>query len=255
VKLAIVTGGFRRLGAAIAGRLASEGWTLALHCRDKAEPQADLAALLAVHGTDWHVFAADLEQAEALELLLPAIAGHFGEVPSLIVNCASRFVYDDVESLNWDELAAHHSVNVAAPVLLARALYQAGGGCVINITDQRVRHPNRDQLSYTLSKQALAAATATLARVLAPKVRVNAVAPGLTLPTDAYLPRQMVELEAMMPLQRLPEPEQIADAVLFFATAESVTGQTIYVDGGAALKSFERDFVFLGSAGTDQDRR
>jgi len=90
--------------------------------------------------------------------------------------------------------------------------------------------------------------------VLAPKVRVNAVAPGLTLPTEDYRPAQMVALEQMMPLERLPEPEQIADAVAWLASAETVTGQTIYVDGGASLRSFERDFMYLGSADTVPDQ-
>lgn len=252
MKLALVTGGFRRLGAVIAARLASEGWTLALHCRAGTVPDHDLAAILAVNKTLWQGFSADLANGEAVTALLPRIAAHFGEPPSLIVNCASRFEYDDPASVTASELAAHHMVNVVAPVILATKLAGAGAGCVVNITDQRVRQPNADQLSYTLSKQALASATETLARALAPKVRVNAVAPGLTLPTEDYRPAQMVELADMMPLKRLPEPEEVADAVLWLASAESVTGQTIYVDGGASLRSFERDFLFLGSAGKGQ---
>lgn len=257
MKLALVTGGFRRLGAAIAARLASEGWALALHCRAEAEPDHDLAAILGMHGTNWAGFDADLSNGDAVSALLPRIATHFGKVPDLVVNNASRFVHDDAGSVSPIELQAHHAINVAAPVLLATGL--AGmlaadeRAAVVNITDQRVRQPNGDQLSYTLSKQALAAATVTLARALAPRVRVNAVAPGLTLPTDDYRPAQMVALEQMMPLERLPEPDEIADAVLWLANADSVTGQTVYVDGGAALRSFERDFVFLGSASIPQD--
>lgn len=250
MKLALVTGGFRRLGAAISARLASEGWTLALHCRAEAEPDHDLAAILTVNNAIWHGFPADLTDGEAVARLVPRIAAHFGRAPSLIVNCASRFVYDDPASVNMVQLAAHYAVNAAAPVILATAIAPTGG-CVVNITDQRVRQPNGDQLSYMLSKQALAAATETLARALAPAVRVNAVAPGLTLPTNDYLPAQMVELARMMPLERLPEPDEIADAVLWLASAESVTGQTIYVDGGASLRSFERDFLFLGSGHRD----
>jgi NAD(P)-dependent dehydrogenase (short-subunit alcohol dehydrogenase family) len=117
---------------------------------------------------------------------------------------------------------------------------------VINILDQRIRHPGGDQLSYTISKLALFGATETLARALAPKIRVNAVAPGLVIPTDDYLPSQMEALRAAMPLGRLPEPDDVADAVLWLASAEVVTGQTIFVDAGASLKSFERDFLFLG---------
>ena len=159
MKLALVTGGFRRIGGVIAGRLASDGWALALHCRENAEPDHDLAALMAVHKTDWHGFAADLEDGAAVESLVPAVSMHFGRPPTRIVNCASRFVYDDAATVSWAELAAHQAVNVNAPIILATALHGADGGCVVNITDQRVRQPNGDQLSYTLSKQALAAAT------------------------------------------------------------------------------------------------
>jgi pteridine reductase len=250
VKLALVTGGFRRLGAAISARLAEDGWTLALHCRATAEPDADLAAMLAVHATQWRGFAADLADPAAVETLLPAVAAHFGQPPDLIVNSASLFQDDDAASVTGDCLTVHQAVNVNAPVILASRLAamlgEDGRAAVVNITDQRVRQPPADQLSYTLSKQALAAATDTLARVLAPKVRVNAVAPGLTLPTDAYRPAQMVRLAAMMPLAALPEPDEVADAVLWLAEATSVTGQTIFVDGGAALRGFDRDFVYLG---------
>ena len=84
---------------------------------------------------------------------------------------------------------------------------------------------------------------------MAPKIRVNAVAPGLVIPTDDYLPSQMEALRAAMPLGRLPEPEDVADAVSWLATADVVTGQTIFVDGGAAMKSFDRDFLFIGRDG------
>lgn len=259
MKLALVTGGFRRLGAVISARLASDGWALALHCRNAAEPDADLAATLALHRSQWHGFACDLADGEAVEALLPAIVRHFGRAPDLIVNNASRFAHDDAASITGAEIAAHHAVNLAAPVQLAAALAKlvAPGrtAAVVNITDQRVRSPNGDQLSYTLSKQALAAATRTLARALAPHIRVNAVAPGLTLPTEDYRPAQMVALEAMMPLGHLPEPAEIADAVDWLANAESVTGQTIYVDSGALLRNSERDFIFVGSADTDPDRQ
>jgi NAD(P)-dependent dehydrogenase (short-subunit alcohol dehydrogenase family) len=121
-----------------------------------------------------------------------------------------------------------------------------GRGCIINILDQRIAQPHGDQLGYTLSKQALAGATTTLARALAPRVRVNAVAPGLTLATADYTAAQMARLGEMMPLRALPKPLAIADAVAYLANATHVTGQTIFVDGGAHMVSYERDFVHLG---------
>lgn len=250
MKLALVTGGFRRLGAAIAARLALEGWALALHCRSAKQPEGNLAATLTAAGTDWHGFYADLADGEALPAMLDDVVRHFGRAPDLLVNNAAAFDYDDAASVTPASLAHHHAVNAAAPVILATALAQRVGegdqACVVNILDQRVKHPNGDQLSYTLSKLTLSAATETLARALAPRVRVNAVAPGLTIPTDEYLPAQMVALEAAMPLQILPEPDDIADAVLWLSGAQATTGQTIFVDGGASLNSWDRDFVFLG---------
>ena len=250
MKLALVTAGFHRLGAAIAARLAENGWTLALHGRKPETPDAALAAVLALHKTQWHGFAADLSDAATVQHLIPSVEAHFGKAPDLLVNNASRFDWDDAGSVTPDALSAHFGVNAAAPVTLATAMasHVAGGdtACVINILDQRIRHPGGDQLSYTISKLALFGATETLARALAPKVRVNAVAPGLVIPTEDYLPSQMEALRAAMPLGRLPEPDDVADAVLWLAGAEVVTGQTIFVDAGAALKSFDRDFLFLG---------
>jgi pteridine reductase len=249
VKLALVTAGYHRIGGAIAARLAEAGWALALHSRTPTTPDSGLASMIALHRTQWQGFEADLSDGEAVMQLLPRIAAHFGKLPDLIVNNASLFEWDDPASVTPQAITAHMAVNLCAPVLLASSLATSLGvderACVINILDQRIRQPNSDQLSYTLSKQALAGATETLARALAPRVRVNAVAPGLTLPTDDYLPAQMAKLEQHMPLRVLAEPDDIADAVLYLARAEATTGQTIFVDAGASMKSFDRDFMFL----------
>ncbi|MFM7028024.1 MAG: SDR family oxidoreductase [Chakrabartia sp.] len=250
MKLALVTAGFHRLGAAIAARLAEDGWALALHSRRPDTPDPGLADVLARCETRWQPFVADLGDDTATSALLPDIVAQFGRAPDLLVNNASRFDWDDPHSLTSAALKDHFAVNAAAPILLATALltHLAEGqrAAVVNILDQRIRHPGGDQLSYTISKMALSGATETLARALAPRVRVNAVAPGLVIPTDDYTPGQMAALRAAMPLARLPEPSDIADAVHWLAGADLVTGQTLFVDGGAALKSFERDFVFLG---------
>jgi pteridine reductase len=246
VKLALVTGGHRRLGAVISARLAADGWALAIHGAHDAQPDAVLATIFAQHATDWHGFVADLADAAAVDALVPAVSAHFGKAPDLLVNNASRFVDDTAATATAAELATHHAVNMAAPIALALALHRTGNrGAIVNIVDQRVRNPVPDQFSYGLSKSALAAATRTLAVSLAPRLRVNAVAPGLTLPTRDYDDALMVRIVSAMPLGRLPSPSDIADAVAFLASAESTTGQTLFVDGGASLKSFDRDFVFL----------
>lgn len=249
MKLALVTAGCHRLGAVIAARLAEQGWALALHSHRATEPDRALAAALARHGTPWLNFVADLAEGAACRTLVDDVATHFGVAPKLLVNNASLFEWDDPETVTGDSLRRHFAVNSSAPVLLATRLAvllpAEENGCVINIVDQRIRHPGADQLSYTLSKQALAGATETLARALAPRVRVNAVAPGLVLPTEDYRPAQLERLVAMMPLARLPEPDDVADAVLWLANAEASTAQTLFVDGGASLQSYARDFVFM----------
>lgn len=249
MKLALVTGGCQRVGAAIAGRLAEAGWSLALHARESAEPEPLLRARLTQFGTDWQGFAADLAEAEAVADLVKAVTTAFGAPPALLVNNASIFGQDGAATMTAATLDVHFAVNARTPVLLARDVAArataADPACIVNILDQRIRAPGGDQASYTLSKLALAGATDQLARALAPQARVNAVAPGLTLPTEEYLPAQMVRLEQAMPLGLLPDPDDIADAVLYLASARAVTGQTIFVDGGAHLRGFERDFVHM----------
>ncbi|MDE2042431.1 MAG: SDR family oxidoreductase [Alphaproteobacteria bacterium] len=239
----------RRIGAAIAARLAREGWALALHNAHGGDPDPDLTQALMEHSVRWHGFIADLGDEASRAALLPAVAVHFGVLPTLLINNAALFETDDAVSIGAEKLAEHQAVNLNAPVLLAtqlaRALPAGARACVINILDQRIAQPHGDQLSYTLSKQALAAATQTLARALAPHVRVNAVAPGLTLPTPDYAPDHWAHLATLMPLGALPKPVAIADAVAYLAGAEHTTGQIIFVDGGAHLRAFERDFIHL----------
>lgn len=249
MKIALVTAGHHRLGAAIAARLAEAGWALALHSRKADMPDTALAEILARTKTPWHSFVADLADDNAVATLLPAITTHFGAAPTLIVNNASRFDWDDAQSVSQSALMAHFAINAAAPALLATTLAKLLPddlrGSVVNILDQRIRQPGGDQLSYTISKLALSGATEALARALAPKIRVNAVAPGLVIPTQDYSDQQLAALEKAMPLELLPRPVDVADAVAWLADAPAVTGQTLFVDGGAALKSFDRDFLFL----------
>ncbi|PCD01648.1 short-chain dehydrogenase [Sphingomonas spermidinifaciens] len=246
--LALVTGSCRRLGAHIAAALGEAGYDLALHASSRAEPERWLADRLTIAGATFMALPCDLGDLAAAEHLVPRVAASFGRVPVLLVNNASRFAADEQGLPGGDALVDHFRVNAAAPVLLAKALAQMlgeGEGAVVNILDQRIAHPPADQLAYTLSKQALAEATRTLARVLAPRVRVNAVAPGLTIPTQDYGDAQLARLTATMPLRRLSQPEDVAAAVVYLAGARASTGQTLFVDGGAGLHDFARDFVHL----------
>lgn len=250
MSLALVTGGFRRIGGAIARRLAETGHDLALHAHGPAEPEPEPALAAALEGRRWAPFRADLASGEDVDALLDAVEREFGRPLDVLVNCAALFEDDCADNVSMACLTRHFSVNAAAPVLLAaglaRRLPPEGKAVVVNILDQRIANPPADQLSYTISKQAAAGATRTLARALAPRVRVCAVAPGLTLPTREYGPGQMERLAGIMPLGLLPTPEDIAEAVLYLVSARAVTGQILFVDGGASLESWERDFVHLG---------
>lgn len=245
MKLALVTGGCHRLGAHIAGRLAGAGYAVALHGREAADPEPVLLKQLQWAGVPWHGFAADLADEEDVARLPKAVEQHFGANIDLLINNASLFGAD------MTSLVEHFRINAAAPFALTMAIAEraraAGkGAAVVNILDQRIVHPHSDQLAYTVSKQALAEVTRTLAATLAPHVRVCAVAPGLTVPTDDYSAEQIARLAEMMPLRRLPTPDDVSDAIIYLAGAQATTGQTIFVDGGASLTRFDRDFVHLG---------
>lgn len=246
--LALVTGGWRRIGAAIARELAADGWDLALHAHHAPGPAEALASELVALGAAVHPLSGDLADPALPARLLAEACAAAGRAPTLLVNCAALFREDDALSMTAAALDAHFAVNVRAPVLLGQAFAAAlgeGSGAVVQVLDQRVVNPVPDQLSYTLSKQALHASVRTLARALAPRVRVNGVAPGLTLPTPDYGEDQWRTLGEMMPLARLPRPEEVAHAVAYLARAGAVTGQTIFVDGGAHLEAYPRDFVYL----------
>ncbi len=240
--LALVTGGMRRLGAAIASRLAEAGYDLALSSHVEGGPHTGFA-----DETDWHCFVADLTEPVAPATLIENVTAHFGRVPDLLVNNAAMFGQDDWAAMDTGTLEVHFRLNTFAPLLLSQALVKASSSpvAIVHITDQRTANPPVDQLSYTLSKQALSASVRTMAKAFGAKARVNAVAPGLVIVTDDYAAAQAERLGDMMPLKALPDPQGVADAVLYLAGARHVTGQIIFVDGGAHLESFDRDFVHL----------
>jgi NAD(P)-dependent dehydrogenase (short-subunit alcohol dehydrogenase family) len=248
--LALVTGGCRRLGAAICVGLAEAGYDIALHSSPASAPEEGLGDRLESAGARWRHLTADLSDEAAVAGLVPGVVSAFGRAPVLLVNNAARFEQDMPQSVTQGALIDHYLVNCAAPLLLAKAIAAKGmPAAIVNILDQRIVAPHGDQFSYTLSKLALAEATMILARQFAPTVRVSAVAPGLTLASPDYDEDAMARAAGRMPLGLLAKPEEIADAVVWLAGARAVTGQVIFVDGGAHLRQYERDFVFLdGSA-------
>lgn len=246
--LALITGGCRRVGAVIAAHLAQAGYSLALHGHSDAKPDDNLRAILNETACEWHGFRADLSDAAAPDILIKQTIAHFGRAPDVLINNASRFEYDNVDMMDSDRLDKHMAINFRSPVLLTKALIDNSINqqpVIIQILDQRIRNPNADQISYTLSKQALAETVKTLAIAYANRARINAIAPGFTLAPDSFSDEHVDRIAATMPLGANNSPDDIAQAALYLIKAQSVTGQILYVDGGAHLKSYARDFEFM----------
>jgi NAD(P)-dependent dehydrogenase (short-subunit alcohol dehydrogenase family) len=175
-----------------------------------------------------------------------------------VVNNASLFEYDNADSAGPALMERHWQTNTAAPVQLAQGLAAhiaaraAGGevaqGCVVNLLDQKLWNPNPDYFSYTLSKAALREATVMLAQALAPRVRVAAVAPGVTLLSGPMSEAEYAQAHAMTPLGRSSTPRDIARAVRFIIESPAITGTTLLVDGGQHLAAQSRDVLFLAQA-------
>jgi NAD(P)-dependent dehydrogenase (short-subunit alcohol dehydrogenase family) len=238
---ALVTGGAQRIGRAIVRALARAGYAVAIHAHSSLAAAEELSAEIASAGGRAAAVAADLSVHDDVMGLVATAAARVGTL-TLLVNNASVFEPDGIGQLDRARFDLHYAVNVRAPVFLAEAfaaqaaaLPDGTDASIVNLLDQRIYKSTPNYLSYGLAKNALYAATTTLAQALAPRVRVNAVAPGPALPNSRHDAEIFARLSRAMPLGRGPSPEEIAEAVLFLAGARSVTGQTIAVDGGQRL--------------------
>jgi len=235
---ALVTGGVRRIGRALVNACAEAGFDVAVHCRSVDDDAHAAAADVRAKGRRATLLPCDLRQEAAVVALVRDAETELGPV-TLLVNCASVFEEDALGSFNRASWDAHMETNLRAPLVLAqhfaRRLPADREGQIVNILDQRVWNPGPDFFSYTLSKAALWEATRMAALALAPRIRVNAIGPGPTLPsihqTDADFAR---EADAT-PLRRAVSPAEIAQALIYLIDARSVTAQMIAVDGGQHL--------------------
>jgi NAD(P)-dependent dehydrogenase (short-subunit alcohol dehydrogenase family) len=237
-EVALVTGGAKRIGRAIVERLAGAGYSVAIHCGSAREDADSLAAALTAQGGRACVISADLADPVAVDAILPAAETALGPV-TLLVNNASSFLLDDIRTIDVATWNRQFSINLRAPSVLAGAmanrLPDGLDGAIVNIIDQRVWKLTPQYYSYTLTKAALLTATQTMAQALAPRIRVNAVGPGPTLPNSHDGESRMRTEIAGTLLGRQVDPGDIAEAVLYLARARSVTGQMIAVDAGQHL--------------------
>lgn len=240
-KTALITGGARRVGAGIVRELHANGWNIVLHYRSSAREAGVLAnELEEARPGSVALCRLDLTRTARVSELVESAVVHFGRLDALINN-ASSFLAEPVGAITeaaWDDLIGS---NLKAPLFLAQAAaaeLAKVGGAIVNIADIHAERPMAGFPVYTIAKAGVAALTRSLARELAPRVRVNAVAPGVNLwPESAteFDDAERARILATIPLGRNGTPADIAQAVRFLLEAPYLTGVVLPVDGGRSL--------------------
>jgi NAD(P)-dependent dehydrogenase (short-subunit alcohol dehydrogenase family) len=237
-RAALVTGGGRRIGRALSVALAQEGYAVAIHHHDSKNEAEALAIEITRAGGKAVTLAADLSDESAVAELLPRAMSVLGPIGCL-VNNASIFENDTVATATRDSWERHLAVNLRAPFVLmqsfARHLPEKAGGVIVNLLDERVWNLTPSFISYSLSKAGLWTLTQTMALALAPRIRVNGIGPGPTLPSPRQSEQQFLDRCRKMPLRRGTSPDEIAAALRFILAAPAMTGQMIALDGGEHL--------------------
>lgn len=235
---ALITGGARRIGRALVAAAADAGYDVAIHVRQVTDEAEAAAAEVRARGRKATILACDLRKESTTVALVGDAEAELGAV-TLLVNNASVFEEDAFEDMNRASWDAHLETNLRAPLVLAqvfaRRLPKDSEGLIVNLLDQRVLDPRPDFFSYSLSKQALWDATRMLAQALAPRIRVNGIGPGPTLPS-IHQDQAAFDAEAAATLMRRPvTPGEIGSALRYLIDATSVTGQMIALDAGQHL--------------------
>lgn len=237
--VALITGAARRIGRAIALDLAQNGYAVGVHYRNSRGEADALVADITRSGGQAVALDADLADTQAAARLIERCGDALGAPPCCLVNNASEFLLDSIETLTEDLWDTHQTINLKAPVFLAQAMLRhlppSIEGNIVNIIDQRVWKLTPDFFSYTISKAGLWTATRTLAQALAPRIRVNAIGPGPVLQSVHQTPADFAAEQASTLLKRGPSPEEIAAAVRFILATPSMTGQMIALDAGQHL--------------------
>jgi NAD(P)-dependent dehydrogenase (short-subunit alcohol dehydrogenase family) len=248
-RIALVTGGARRVGRAICLQLAARGYGLLIHYRtSRQDAEQTRSDCLSAGAALAETVCGDLSDAGFRAGLIPQATNQVGRI-DLLVNSASLFEYDDVSSFTPERFAAHLQSNYLAPVELTLALHHqmldaAAQAHVVTLLDQKIFNLNTDYLSYTLAKLASHASIRYLAQCCAPTLRVNAIAPGVTLVSGDMSPTDFDQAHGIAALGRSSTPEDIAASVVFLDSSHAMTGQTLTVDGGQHLVPRGRDVAF-----------
>lgn len=237
--VALITGAARRIGRAIALDMARNGYAVGVHYRNSRAEADALVMEITGNGGKAVALDADLADTKAVARLVERCGDAFGAPPCCLVNNASEFLLDSIDTLTADLWDTHQTINLKAPVFLAQSMLHNlppdVEGNIVNIIDQRVWKLTPDFFSYTISKAGLWTATRTLAQALAPRIRVNAIGPGPVLQSVHQTPEDFAAEQSSTLLKRGPSPEEIAAAVRFILATPSMTGQMIALDAGQHL--------------------
>ena len=241
----LITGGARRIGAAIARRFGEAGWHVVIHYGKSRRDAEALAASLPSAKT----VSCDLADTAAAAAMIDELAGRLLDW-RVLVNSASVFAIDDVAGLESAVNARVMAINARTPALMAQrflARSRANGGRrVIQVTDQKIANPNPDFFSYTMSKHALASTIAMLGKALSePRDRVYGLAPGAILPSHDQSEAEAEVSHRLNLLRRKTTPQEVADAALFLAEGWLASGQTLFIDSGQHLLDQPRDVIYL----------
>ncbi len=241
---AIVTGGAKRIGAALVRALAADGWHVVIHCHQSRAEADELAAEIG----NSVVVAGDLADPAIGEIIVAAAAG----LPplGLLVNSASRFVYDRIDDFGADDFDTHMAVNLRAPALITRAFAAAlpeadDAALVVNLLDAKLEALNPDYFTYTLSKIGLEGLTELTARAYAPRLRCAAIAPAVTLVSGPQSRENFEAVHGLNPLRRGVAVSEIVAALRFIIATPTFNAQTITLDGGQRLLGLPRDVAYM----------
>lgn len=241
-RTAIVTGGAKRIGAALVRALAVDGWHVLIHYNRSASEAEQLAREIG----NARIVQAELADADCADHILAGLDGL--PPPRLLVNNASLFRNDSLADFSMQQWDEHQAVNLRAPALLTQrfaAALTGANGLIVNLLDAKLAAPNPDFFSYTVAKMGLAGLTELSARALAPSVRVCGIAPSVTMVSGPQSRENFDEVHRLNALERGVEADHIVAALRFIIASPTLTGQTITLDGGLRFLSLPRDVQYL----------
>ncbi|MHB1001131.1 MAG: SDR family oxidoreductase [Armatimonadota bacterium] len=235
---ALVTGGAKRIGRATCLALAREGVNIVIHYNTSGGDAESLADEVRGLGVESWTIQADFEKPEEYELLIGRTLDTAGSL-NILVNNASIFPKETLGEMTFQSFNANMQVNAWVPFVLSREFkLKVGKGKIINMLDSRVKGYDWNHTGYILSKHAFSALTMMIALEYAPDISVNSVAPGLILPPPGKDESYIDQMKGTVPMKKHGGPEDIADAIVYLAKSDFLTGEVIFVDGGRHLKEY-----------------